>query len=158
MNSNYKFIRKPVRCQNIWLNTKDGLVDSDRKFFTFNDLPLIQIRNHSVLKVNSITLGGDGVGSATGHNWTIKLGNTIKHNTTSYFNSDNDSMPTIAMINYDQNNSIQTGSFALELEQQDIKQVVLKITTHSGSSEHGAVKNSQNIDFFICIVIEEYEE
>jgi len=62
------------------------------------------------------------------------------------------------MINYDQNNSIQTGSFALELEQQDIKQVMLKITTHSGSAEHGAIKASQNIDFYICIVIEEYEE
>lgn len=158
MNSNYKFIRKPVRCQNIWLNTKDALADSERIFFTFNDLPLIQIRNHSVLKVNSITLGGDGVGSATGHNWTIKLGNTIKHNTTSYYNSDNDSMPTIAMINYDQNNSIQNGTFALELEQQDIKQVVVKITTHEGTDLHGAVKNSQEIDFFVCLVIEEYEE
>jgi len=155
MNSNYKFIRKPVRCQNIWLNTKDALADSERIYFTFNNLPLIQIRNHSVLKVNSITLGGAGVGSATGHNWTIKLGNTIKHNTTSYYNSDNDSSPTIAMINYDQNNSIQNGTFALELEQQDIKQVVVKIISDDG---HGAVKNSQEIDFFICLVIEEYEE
>jgi hypothetical protein len=155
MNSNYKFIRKPVRCQNIWLNTEDATASSDRKFFTFNDLPLIQIRNHSVLKINSITLSGDGVSSATGHNWTIKLGNTIKHNTASYFISDNDSMPTIAMINYDQNNSIQNGTFALELEVQDIKQVVLKIESDDG---HGAVKNSQDIEFHICLVIEEYEE
>lgn len=158
MNSNYKFIRKPVKCQNIWLNTKDATASSDRKVFTFNDLPLIQIRNHSVLKINSITLGGDGVNAATGHNWVIKLGNSVKYNNMSYFNSDNDTMPTIAMINYDQNNSIQNGSYALELEHQDINQIVIKITTHSGTEEHGAVKNSQNIDFHICLVIDEYEE
>ncbi len=158
MNNNYKFIRKPLRCQTIWLNTKDGLTNStERKLFTFNHLPLIQIRNHSVLKINSITLSGAGVGSATGHDWVIKLGN-VKYNTTSYFNSDNESMPTIAHMNYDQNNSIQNGSFALELEKQDIKQLIIQITTHTGSTEHGAIKNSQPIEFAIGIVVEEYED
>lgn len=154
MNSNYKFIRKPVRCQTIWLNTENGNADADRKYFTYNHLPLIQIRNHSVLKINSITLSGDGVGSAPGHNWTIKIGN-VKYNTTSYFNSDNDSMPTIAMINYDQNNSIQNGTLALELEVQDIKQIVIKIES---DDNHGAIKNSQEIQFHIGLVIEEYSE
>jgi hypothetical protein len=158
MNNNYKFIRKPIKCQTIWLNTKDGLTDSsERKYFTFNHLPLIQIRNHSVLKINSVTLSGDGVGSASGHDWVIKLGN-VKYNTTSYFNSDKESMPTICHLNYDQNNSIQNGSFCLELEVQDIKQLVLKIVTHDGASEHGAIKNSQPIEFAIGLVIEQYEE
>jgi len=151
---NYEIIKKPIRCQTIWLNTVDGVADSDRKYFTFNHLSLIQIRNRSLLKINSITLSGAGVGSATGHNWTIKLGN-VKFNNTSYYNSDKDTLPTIAMINYDQNNSIQNGSFALELENQDINQIIVKITSDDG---HGAKKNSQNIDFHICMVVEEFSE
>ena len=151
---NYEIIKKPIRCQTIWLNTVDAVADSDRKYFTFNHLSLIQIRNRSLLKINSITLSGAGVSSATGHNWTIKLGN-VKFNNTSYYNSDKDTLPTIAMINYDQNNSIQNGSFALELENQDINQIIVKITADDG---HGAKKNSQAIDFHICMVVEEFSE
>tara|TARA_R100000951_G_C2645710_1_gene182530 strand:- start:683 stop:1129 length:447 start_codon:yes stop_codon:yes gene_type:complete len=147
-------IKKPTRTQNIWLNTTDSLVDSERKIFTFNDMPLIQVRNHSVLKINSVTLSGTGVSSASAHNWTIKL-NNVKYNTTSYFSSDNNSDPTIAMINYDTNNSIQTGSFALELEPSDIKQLVIKVKADDG---HGLLKNSQNIDMHIGLTICEYDE
>lgn len=154
MNNNYKTIKKPTRTQNIWLNTTDALIDSERKIFTFNDLPLIQVRNHSVLKINSVTLSGTGVASASAHNWTIKL-NNVKYNTTSYFSSDNDSDPIIAMINYDTNNSIQTGSFALELETSDIKQLVIKVTSNDN---HGLLKNSQNIDMHIGLTICEYDE
>ncbi len=154
MNNNYKMIKKPTRTQNIWLNTTDSLVDSERKIFTFNDMPLIQVRNHSVLKINSVTLSGTGVSSASAHNWTIKL-NNVKYNTTSYFSSDNNSDPTIAMINYDTNNSIQTGSFALELEPSDIKQLVIKVKADDG---HGLLKNSQNIDMHIGLTICEYDE
>lgn len=151
---NYEIIKKPIRCQTIWLNTTDGVADADRKYFTFNHLSLIQIRNRSLLKINSITLSGAGVGSATGHNWTIKLGN-VKFNNTSYYNSDKDTLPTIAMINYDQNNSVQNGSFALELQPDDINQIIIKITSDDG---HGAVKNSQAINFHICLVVEEFSE
>jgi hypothetical protein len=154
MNNNYKTIKKPTRTQNIWLNTTDALVDSERKIFTFNDLPLIQVRNHSVLKINSVTLSGAGVSSASAHNWTIKL-NNVKYNTSAYFSSDNNSDPTIAMINYDTNNSIQTGSFALELETSDIKQLVIKVKSDDG---HGLAKNSQNIDMHIGLTICEYDE
>ena len=154
MNNNYKTINKPIRTQNVWLNSTDALVDSQRKMFTFNDIPLIQVRNHSVLKINSITLSGTGVSSASAHNWTIKLAN-VKYNTTSYFNSDNDSIPTIAMLNYDTNNSVQNGSFALELEPSDIKQLIIKVTSDDG---HGLLKNSQNIDIHIGLTICEYEE
>jgi len=158
MNNNYKFIRKPIKCQNIWLNTENSLADSERKYFTFNDLPLIQVRNNSVLKINSITLSGAGITDATGLNWEIKLGNSVKYNNMCYFNSDNDSMPTIAMMNYDANNSIQNGSFALQISEQDVKQLVIKITTMAGSTEIGAIKNSNNINFHIGLVIEEYED
>ena len=59
------------------------------------------------------------------------------------------------MINYDQNNSIQNGSFALMLENQDINQIIIKITADDG---HGATKNSQPIQFHICMVVEEFSE
>ena len=151
---NYENINtSPTKYKTIWLNTDKGsVVSTDRKLFTFNDLPLIQIRGKSILKINSITLSGAGVSSAPNHNWDIKLHN-VKYNTTSYFNSDNDSAPTIACLNYDTNNSIQNGTFALELVEQDIKQIVLQIESDDG---HGALKNSQPIEFHICLSIEEY--
>ena len=140
----------------IWLSTKDGVASIDRKTFTFNKLPLIKvIGEKNILKINSITLSGDGLSSAPSHNWTIKLGR-VKFNTSTYFNSDKNTTPTIAMINYDTNNSIQNGNLSLEIEKQDINEIILEITTHTGTSaEHGAIKNSQEIDFHIGLCIEE---
>tara|TARA_R110002049_G_scaffold44705_3_gene131066 strand:- start:323 stop:796 length:474 start_codon:yes stop_codon:yes gene_type:complete len=155
---NYEEIKQtkkpvPVKYKTLWLNTIDGVASADRKSFAFNNLPLIQIRNKSILKINSITLSGAGLGSASNHNWTIKMQN-IKFNQTSYFNSDNDNNPTIACINYDTNNSIQNGKYSLELTPQDINQPILHIVSDDG---HGAIKNSQAIDFHVSICIEEYE-
>jgi len=140
----------------IWLSTKDATASTDRKQFKFNHLPLIKIiGNQNVLKINSITLSGAGLSSAPNHNWTIKLKN-IKYNQTLYFNSDKDTIPTIANLNYDTNNTIQNGNLSLEIEKQDINEIILQITTHTGTSEeHGAIKNSQNIDFHLGICIEE---
>ena len=151
---NYENINtSPTKYKTIWLNTNTGsVVSTDRKYFTFNDLPLIQIRGKSILKINSITLSGAGVGDASNHNWDIKLHN-VKYNTTSYFNSDNNSAPTIACMNYDTNNSIQNGTFALELVEQDIKQIVLQIES---DDNHGLLKNMQPIEMHICLSIEEY--
>jgi hypothetical protein len=137
----------------IWLSTKDAVASSDRKTFTYNSLPLIKvIGEKNILKINSITLSGDGLSSAPGHNWTIKLGR-IKYNTSTYFNSDKNTTPTIAMINYDSNNSIQNGNLSLEIETQDINEIELYIESDDG---HGAIKNSQEIDFHIGICIEEW--
>lgn len=137
----------------IWLNTNDAVASTDRKTFTFNNMPLIQARNRSILKVNSITLSGAGLSSAPDHNWTIKIQN-IKFNQTSYYNSDGDNNPTIACINYDANNTIQNGNFALELTEQDINQPVLIVYS---DDDHGLIKNSQIINMHIGIVIEEYD-
>ena len=145
---------RPTNYKVIWLNTEDAVASTDRKEFIFNNLPLIQIRNKSYLKINSITLSGNGLSSAPNHNWEIKLLN-VKINQPSYFNSDNNFVPTIAMLNYDQNNSIQNGSMHLELETQDIIQLGLNIESDDG---HGAVKNSQNINFHIGLCVEEYME
>lgn len=145
---------RPTNYKVIWLNTEDAVASTDRKEFIFNNLPLIQIRNKSYLKINSITLSGNGLSSAPNHNWEIKLLN-VKINQPSYFNSDNNFVPTIAMLNYDQNNSIQNGSMHLELETQDIIQLGLNIESDDG---HGAAKNSQNINFHIGLCVEEYME
>jgi len=137
----------------IWLSTKDAVASADRKTFTYTKLPLIKvIGEKNILKINSITLSGDGLSSAPGHNWTIKLGR-IKYNTSTYFNSDKNTTPTIAMINYDSNNSIQNGNLSLEIETQDINEIELYIESDDG---HGAIKNSQEIDFHIGICIEEW--
>ena len=44
---------------------------------------------------------------------------------------------------------------SLEIEKQDINEIVLYITTHSGAEQHGAIKNSQAIDFHIGLCVEE---
>ena len=150
---NYENINTTTKYKTIWLNTDKGaVVSTDRKYFTFNDLPLIQIRGKSILKINSITLSGQGVSSASNHNWDIKLHN-VKYNTSSYYNSDNQSSPTIACLNYDTNNSIQNGTFALELVEQDIKQIVLQIES---DDNHGLIKNSQPINMHIGLCVEEH--
>ena len=137
----------------IWISTTDAVASTDRKTFTFNNLPLIKIIGEkNILKINSITLSGDGLGSAPGHNWTIKLGR-VKFNNTNYFNTDLNTIPTIAMINYDTNNSIQNGNLCLEVERQDINEIELHIESDDG---HGAVKNNSSIEFNIGICIEEW--
>ena len=147
-------INKPVVYKTIWLNTTDAVVDADRMNFTFNNLPLIQVRNKSYLKVNSVTLSGDGLSSASALNWDVKL-NNVKINHSNYFNSDNNFVPTIAMLNYDENNSIQNGNLMLELENQDIVQLVLNVTS---DDNHGLIKNSQTIDMHIGLCVVEYLE
>jgi hypothetical protein len=62
------------------------------------------------------------------------------------------------MINYDQNNSVQNGNLSLEVEKQDINQIILYITTHTGTATHGAIKNNQSINFHIGLVVCEYME
>lgn len=149
----YELNKQPIY-KNIWLRTIDAVVSSDRKYFTFNDLHLLQIRNNSILKVNSITLYGQGVGSAGGHNWTIKLQN-VNYSRNYYYNSDKSGIPTIATINYDTPNSLQNGLMSLQLEEQDIKQIILYVES---DDNHGLLKNSQNIEMDINIIICEYPE
>tara|TARA_R100000742_G_C4279592_1_gene104630 strand:- start:7105 stop:7572 length:468 start_codon:yes stop_codon:yes gene_type:complete len=140
----------------IWLSTKDAVASGDRKTFTYNSLPLIKvIGEKNILKINSITLSGAGLSSASGHNWTIKIAR-VKFNTSTYFNSDKNTTPTIAMINYDTNNSIQNGNLSLEIEKQDINEIILQITAFTGTAQEiGAIKSNQNIDFNIGLCIEE---
>lgn len=142
------------KCKNIWLNTPDATTTAGvRRFFTFYELPLIQIKKKSYLKVNSITLSGAGHSNATGHNWSIKLHN-IHYNQDSYYNSDKVAEPTIACLNFDTKNTIHNGLFSLMLEPQDIINLKIEIFNEAGE---GALK-THPIDFYINLLIEEYDD
>lgn len=148
-------LMKQHKIKNIWLNTTDANVDNSavRKIFGFYQLPLIQIKKKSILKVNSVTLSGAGHADATGHNWTIKLHN-VMYNSASYYNSDKNANPTILCFNFDTKNSVQNGLFALELEPQDIINLELECFNEAGS---GLIKNSNPFNIHLNILIEEIE-
>lgn len=141
---------KKTQYKTIWLNTSDAVIDSERKTFTYNNLPLIKvIGEKNILKVNSITLSGAGVTNITNSNWTVKI-KDVKFNNTTYFNSDKDLNPTIAQFNYDSNNTIQNGLLSLELEKQDINLITLQVYN---DDNQGLKLSNNNIDLHICIVI-----
>jgi hypothetical protein len=152
-------ITKLHKCKNIWLNTTDttianGGTDATRRFFRFNDLPLIQIKKKSYLKVNSLTLSGAGHQNATNHNWTVKLHN-INYNQSSYYNSDKFAEPTIVQFNFDSKYTIQNGLYSLELEPQDIVNVMIEVYNELGE---GLIKSSQDINIHLNLLIEEFED
>jgi hypothetical protein len=141
---------KRTQYKTIWLNTSDAVIDTERKTFTYNNLPLIKvIGEKNILKVNSITLSGPGVSNITNSNWTVKI-KDVKFNNTTYFNSDKDLNPTIAEFNYDSNNTIQNGLLSLELEKQDINLITLQVYN---DDNNGLKISNDNIDLHICIVI-----
>jgi hypothetical protein len=146
------------KCKNIWLNTTNCTIanngtDAVRRFFRFNNLPLIQIKKRSFLRVSSISFSGGGHLDAGGHNWEVKLHN-INFNQTSYYNSDNFAEPTIAQFNIDTKHLIQTGFFKLELEPQDIHTITLEVFNETGE---GLLK-SQPINIHLGLIIEEIED
>lgn len=152
-------IAKVKKCKSIWLNTTDSTIanggtDGERRFFKFNQLPLIQIKNKTYLKVNSITLSGAGHTQATGHNWVVKIHN-LNYNQSSYYNSDRMAEPTIAMFNFDAKQTIQNGLFCLELEPQEIIGMTLEVYNEIGE---GLVKTAQPINIHLNILLEEAEE
>ena len=143
--------------KNIWLNTNDvptTAISNNRRFFTFYDLPLIQIKKQSYLRVNSVTLSGTGSLTAIDHNWTIKLHN-LNYNSGAYFNSDKVAEPTIICFNYVTKNSVQNGLFSLELVPQDLNTLTLEIYNEIGE---GAIKNTYNFNLHLNLIIEEIEE
>jgi hypothetical protein len=152
-------ITKLHKCKNIWLNTTDttianGGTDSTRRIFRFNELPLIQIKKKSYLKVNSLTLSGAGHQNATNNNWIVKL-HGVNYNQFSYYNSDKNGNPTIVQFNFDTKYTIQNGLFSLELEPQDIVNFELEVYNEAGE---GLVKSALPIDIHLNLLIEEYED
>lgn len=147
-------ITRKRNCKNLWLNTTDATTDGLRRVFTFNHLPLIQIRQKTYLKVNSITLSGAGHAEATGHNWTVKLHN-VGYNANTYFNSDKNAEPTIVCFNFDTKHTIQNGLLSLELVPQDINNLAIEVFNEAGT---GLIKSSQPVQLHINILLEEYDE
>ena len=153
MNFNIKNIK------NIWLNTIDctianGGTNAARRFFTFYDLPLIQIKKGSYLRVNSVTVSGVGSPFVVDKNWTIKLHN-VSFNNTQYYNSDKTAEPTIINFNYDTKNSVQNGLFSLEILPQDINQIAIEIYDNTGS---GCTTTGGPFDVYLNLIIEEIED
>lgn len=145
---------KEHKIKNIWLNTGDAITTAGvRRNFIFHDIPLIQIKKKSILKVNSVTLSGAGHTEATGHNWTVKLHN-VAYNHASYYNSDKNATPTILCFNFDTKNSVQNGLFALELEPQDLINLEIECFNEAGS---GLIKTNNIINIHLNILIEEYD-
>ena len=146
-----------IKTKSIWLDTKNCVVNTDRTVFTFNDLPLIQVRgNRSVLKVNTLVMDTD-TGSSQDykdHVWIVKLGN-IKYNREYYFNSDKESIPTIVSVMVDTYNGINNNLNSLEITSQDINQLVMYVKS---TDNHGLTKGGHNINMYInIIIVEEYD-
>lgn len=143
--------------KNIWLSSADcpaSAITGTRRLFTFYDLPLIQIRKNSYLRVNSVTLSGVGSPQAIDQNWIMKLHN-VGFNNQAYFNSDKTAEPTIINFNYDIKNSVQNGLFSLELLPQDINQLSIEIYSNVNA---GASTSGGNFDFYINLIVEEIED
>ena len=144
----------------IHLRTLDATADTNRINFKFDGLQLIQIKKPSILKVNSVSIGGEGHTDIADNNITVKIDN-IKYNRLHYFNSDNDSIPTIANFDYSTKNTIQNDNPMLVIEPQDINTISLKIFTDdkgTNKPSHGLIKNSKPIQLFLCLSIEEIDE
>lgn len=146
--------------KSIWLSTLDAITDDlSRIEFMFNNLPLIQVRGESKMYVSSISVGGEGQSEMIDHNITVKLDN-VKYSRLHYFNSDKNSIPTIANFDYSAKNTIQNGGFSLQIEEQDIHTLRLIVFTDSqgsGNLSHGLLKNSKNAELFINLIIESEE-
>lgn len=150
-------VSKEKKCKNLWLNTVDctianGGTNALRRIFKFQNLPLIQIKEKSYLKVNSITVSG-AHNEMVGHNWIIKL-HDVKYNQYNYYNSDRIQTPTIACFNYDSKNTVQNGLFSLEINPQDIVNLTLEIYNEEGV---GLVKTT-DVNLYINVIFEEFEE
>jgi hypothetical protein len=143
------------RVKSIWVDTKNAVVNSDRTEFTFNDLPVIQVRGDIChLKVNSVSgSSSSGSNDYINHTFVVKLGN-VKYNHSYYFNSDKNSSPTICDVMIDANKGYHLNNATLTLPEQDINQLCLKIKKEDGT---GLTKAGHTIDLYFNIIIEEYD-
>jgi len=141
------------RYKSIWLDTKNAVVNADRTEFTFNNLPVIQVRGDIChLKVNSISgSSSSGSNDYINHTFVVKLEN-VKFNNSYYFNADKNSSPTIADVMIDANKGFHLNNSVLTLVNQDINQLCLKIKKEDGV---GLFKGNHTIDLYFNLIIEE---
>jgi len=141
------------RIKSIWLDSVTATINAERTQLIFNNLPLIQVRGkQNILKVNSIAFQSQNATNYTGHVWDLKI-DRVLFNQNYYFNSDKNSIPTIAKFMIDSNQMYNSNSGGLEIEQQDINQIILLIKSND---THGLIKNDVNVEMYVNLIIEEY--
>lgn len=141
------------RIKSIWLDSVTATINTERTQLIFNNLPLIQVRGkQNILKVNSIAFQSQNATNYTGHVWDLKI-DRVLFNQNYYFNSDKNSIPTIAKFMIDSNQMYNSNSGGLEIEQQDINQIILLIKSND---THGLIKNDVNVEMYVNLIIEEY--
>jgi hypothetical protein len=143
------------RVKSIWLDTKNCVINSNRTEFTFNNLPLIQVRGDIChLKINSISgSSSSGSNDYINHTFVIKLCD-VKFNHSYYFNCDKNASPTIADVMIDANKGFHLNNSVLTLVNQDINKLSLKIKKEDGT---GLSKGNHDIDLYFNLLIEEYD-
>ena len=146
-------LNKKCIYKSVWLYSENAVASNNRKIFTFNNLPLIQVNgDKNYIRVASIAMKASNSSDYTGHVWTIKLGN-IKYNHVNYFNSDKNSIPTIFSGMIDSVNMFNCNNNVLEIDQQELNQFYLNVLS---DDDHGLSKNSQNIKMYLNLIIEEH--
>lgn len=144
-----------VKCKTIWLDTRSATANTERSRFIFHNLPLIQIKKRSYIKVNSISFI-PAVSSL--RNYLVKLVN-IKFNRSCYYNSDGNAMPTLISYNQTSATNIHNGLYRLEIPPQDIINLEIDTADFSGRGLfEGAGTPGTVANFMLCIVIEEAED
>ena len=139
--------------KSVWLYSENAVASNGRKIFTFNNLPLIQVKgDKNYIRVASIAFKSTNQSDFTGHVWTVKLGN-VKYNHVNYYNSDKNSIPSIFSGMIDSVNMFNCNNNVLEIEPQEINQFYLNVLS---DDDHGLNKNSHDIKMYLNLIIEEH--
>jgi hypothetical protein len=111
----------------IILKTEDAVASDTFRNYSFTKFNTISIKKPSYLKIDAVTtnFNNDDV-------WTIKL-DKVNYNKASYYNSDLNGLPTILTKSFNGKSTTILDNVALELTQQDISEIVLRITKQDGN-------------------------
>jgi len=119
----------------IILRTEDAITNTDKTTFTYRGFNSITITKPSYLRIDAVSAN-----IITNEVWTFKLDN-VKFNNGNYYNSDNNSVPTILTRCFNGKSSMMIDNFALEIVPQDITEFVLMITDEAGNGINTAKMN-----------------
>jgi hypothetical protein len=119
----------------IILRTEDAITNTDKTTFTYRGFNSISITKPSYLKIDAVSAN-----IITNEVWTFKLDN-VKFNNGNYYNSDNNSVPTILTRCFNGKSSMMIDNVALEIVPQDITEFVLMITDEAGNGINTAKMN-----------------
>lgn len=147
-------LNKTPKYKSIWFNSKDATMNTERTKMSFNDISLIQVRGEKCyMRLNSVAMDSASSGNYTGHTWTLKM-QGVKYNGNYYRNSDKNAIPTLSCFMVDSVGMMNSGMNVLMIEEQDINNITFLINSNDG---HGLTKNSQDVNIYFNIIIEEYD-